>query len=157
MEGPFLLLPGDCHRVKLGGDATAMCETYTTPGDEPTPTGVRVTIQQCILAKHIADMLVACFEGGANYWIRYIQRKGDPPNGKRPAYNSDWIANGGTMSVYAEGDEREHVATLESFASGIVRAAVHTKRSVESFVDDHDASDADLAMQFALFGEIIYG
>jgi hypothetical protein len=40
--------------------------------------------------------------------------------------------------------------------AGISRAAEYFERSPDTFYEEHDAGEADIAFQFAIFGRIIY-
>ena len=151
-------LPGDCWKKHLGDGVTLSVQTQTTPDIEPRPSGVRIVIERTIEPRKISDVLVAAFEGGSVYWIDRIERKGRPPGCMvRVPYHSDWIERGGTLAIWADEDDKEYVLTLESFAAGCVRAAEFADRDFQEFLDDHDANDADVALQFALFDEIVYG
>lgn len=50
-----------------------------------------------------------------------------------------------------------HQLTVPMLKLGIAKAALHKGQAPYYFMDNHDASDADLAIQYALFDAIIYG
>lgn len=98
-------------------------------------------------------------------------------------YASDFVALGRTVMLLVvdftweegytaqvvEGLEPEHVTMAEAsegvwlrlsqedLKRGIRKAAEHYKVTIEGFHDNHDATWADVAVQFALFGKIIFG
>ena len=142
-----------------GNGVNLTVQVFTTPDIEPRPAGVRITTERTIEPSKFGDVLVAALEGGSNYWIDRIGRKDAPPGNSRArvVYHSDWIALGGTLVIRPEDDPKDCVLTLDHFAMGCLAAAKYTKRDLKDFLEDHDANDADLALQFALFNEIVYG
>lgn len=103
----------------------------------------------------VTDILVAAFEGGINYWCTRVDVVVWPPECE---FASDVPTHGGTVYLIVEGDETDRRALdLRSIKRGIRRAAAHFKHTPLSFYENHDASSADCAVQFALFNELVYG
>ena len=106
----------------------------------------------------IDDILATAFEGGINYWCREATvRDGDY---KGAEYASSAVSKGATidLTVYeGEGVVTEKPLTRESIIHGINEAAKFRKQTVEGFYEDHDAESADMAVQFAVFGKLIFG
>lgn len=74
-------------------------------------------------------------------------------------YGGDYLADGGVIHVYEE-DTKERTCrslTRVKLESGIRKAAEHRGLTVRRFMDEQDVEDADIAVQLALFGEIVYG
>ena len=129
------------------------------------------------------NILVCAIEGGSNYWISdhdghywegcLHKHDRDNPDCDKTKYDYNCTCvktfkNGGDMLIYeSEADQygndidkelaNWHRLTLDMLKEGIARAAAHNGQSVQTFMDDHDANDADLALQYALFGAVIYG
>jgi hypothetical protein len=118
------------------------------------------------------DIITCMFEGGSNYWIKYITI--NHPDGKKPSEtpNSTWSADalnkGGTVIVFAHDAELGSVLTRAKLVSGIKgwmithkgRASIiNSSKSGELTLDagDIDAAEADAILQYALFGKLIYG
>jgi len=106
-----------------------------------------------ITNKMISDILVTCFEGGSNYWVEEVRLPDEVPEGA--TYASDVPGLGGTIQVVDF--EGPRPVDREIMVQGIIMAANYMGLSVEDFYENHDAESADIALQFALFGEIIYG
>jgi hypothetical protein len=68
-----------------------------------------------------------------------------------------WTIKRSTTCSRPTGEVKWHPLTRAKMVHGINAAAKHWRMSVEAFVEDADADMADTAVQFALFGEIVYG
>lgn len=107
----------------------------------------------------IDDLLVTAFEGGINYWCNKAEvQDGDYKGG---TYASDVVSRGGTVllhdAVGAEsGDDTVHAINLDKMLSGISVFCNKRKITPEILWETHDAGDADLVVQYAIFGEQIY-
>ena len=116
-----------------------------------------------ITQQQVDDLLCAAFEGGITYWCSSADVKGEWPEGA--TYAHETLTRGATIlltdseSVYESGDGEPVIValTLDNFLSGISQAAEHCGRSVDQFLEDHDADSADWAVQYAVFGELVYG
>jgi len=105
----------------------------------------------------ISDILVAAFEGGINYWAANIGVVGGWPDGAE--YASDIPTRGGSLLITLdpELDESTYVLDLARIKRGIRKAAELQGKTPLAFYEDHDATSADLAVQLALFNEVVYG
>lgn len=104
------------------------------------------------------DVLCAAFEGGSNYWVVRVEIVGQRPKGAR--YVSECVSRGGKLRIVESCDgepEKPHELTADALRGGIEAAAVHFGQTIERWYDNHDAEAADCALQFALFGELVYG
>lgn len=113
----------------------------------------------------IDDIMVSAFEGGINYWCRRVVVQGDYL-GK---YASEQISRGGKLEIWLdepfEDDKTCYVLDRDKFLAGF-------KLWIESDGDSYDAIDhsdgsvdcgqidavcADEIIQYALFGEVVFG
>lgn len=113
----------------------------------------------------IDDIMVSAFEGGINYWCRRVVVQGDYL-GK---YASEQISRGGKLAIWLdepfEDDKTCYVLDRDKFLAGF-------KLWIESDGDSYDAIDhsdgsvdcgqidavcADKIIQYALFGEVVFG
>ncbi len=103
-----------------------------------------------------ADLFVAAIEGGINYWAEVetyrhwfadLENSGDPGQD----YAKAIIIEDETRTAFTV-DSRS-----ENWHTAVAKAADYFGMSVAAFIEDHDAGSGDVVMQFALFGEVVYG
>ena len=108
-----------------------------------------------ITQEQVDDLLCSAFEGGITYWCGRAEVMGEWPEGA--TYAHETLTRGSRIILHDMEAGDTCGLTLDKFLSGITQAAALRGMSVERFVDDHDAETADLAVQFAVFGEVVYG
>ena len=99
---------------------------------------------------HLDSILVGCFEGGSNYWIKKVEVAKDDYKGKK--YASECVAAGGELWIYCDG---KHLLTKPCLINGIEQYLDESK--YKNWPDGSDAYTYDCILQYALFGEIVYG
>ena len=108
------------------------------------------------------DILVTALEGGSNYWIDYI-KAANPPKPREMA-TSIWVSyrlNDG-KTVFINADGVQYGLTKPKLTKGIKLWVKNHPKQVH-LVDGEldagsiDAGDADAILQYALFGELVYG
>lgn len=99
---------------------------------------------------HLDSILVGCFEGGSNYWIKKVEVARDDYKGKK--YASECVAAGGAVWIYCDG---KHLLTKQCLIEGLQMYLDESK--YQNWPDGSDAQTYDLILQYALFGEIVYG
>lgn len=129
-----------------------------------TKEGTMVVGGALIENQDIDDIMVSVLEGGINYWCDEATVVGD----YLWEYASGQISRGGMLKLHAEEDDEWFVLTKAKFLSGLeaVLSDKSTKNAIVE-VDEEgvrrvdpgnvDGPLADLIVQFALFGEIVYG
>lgn len=105
--------------------------------------------------ERVDDILCAALEGGITYWCDRAECVGSYPEGAE--FLSEVLSRGGTIRLHDADENKWHALTLRSFQSGIAKAAKDFGVTVERFHEDHDAGWADNAVQYAIFGEVVYG
>lgn len=121
---------------------------------------VKVEIRVELTQQDIDDIMVAALEGGINYWCDEAAVKGGEYLGK---YASDQISRGGTLLLHDTDEDAYRKLDLEKFLKGF-------KLWLENGGDQYgavqgrevdccniDADCADAIIQYALFGEVVYG
>lgn len=126
---------------------------------------IRTKITVYLTQQDIDDIMVSAFEGGINYWCRRVVVQGDYL-GK---YASDQISRGGKLAIWLdepfEDDKTCYVLDRDKFLAGF-------KLWIENDGNSYDAIDysdgsvdcgqidaicADEIIQYALFGEVVFG
>jgi|GEM_PF-776209 len=123
-----------------------------------------------ITHEDIDDIMCAALEGGITYWCGDAEAVG----GYLGDGADEQISKGGKLSLYDAEDDRFHMLNLEKFMDGIALSIIngYAKDWLETrYTRDNDwlrsgakidagmvdAEAANIIIQFALFGDIIYG
>ena len=108
----------------------------------------------------VDDIMVCALEGGINYWCSSAEVVEDEYYGE---YASDQISRGGSLRLYDSEDDEKYILTLDKFLKGI-KLAVNDGYGKDWFGDDGwldamniDGEAADVIVQMALFGEVVFG
>lgn len=104
----------------------------------------------------IADVVISAIESRLPWWCFELPK--EKPEG---IFWWDRVARGAPVKVLeihpdTEETEASFLLTLPIMRGGIKMAAEAQGKSVRAFIDNHDAFDADLALQMALLGEERY-
>ena len=118
---------------------------------------VRPQIEVNLTQQDIDDIMVTALEGGINYWCQEAEVVGEYLG----EYASDQISRGGSLILHDEDSSDKWELTLEKFLNGVklyFEQGCHVQVE-DSTIDagDIDANDADCIIQFALFGEVVFG
>ena len=118
---------------------------------------VRPQIEVNLTQQDVDDIMVAALEGGINYWCREAEVVGEYLG----EYASDQISRGGSLILHDSESSDKWELTLEKFLNGVklyFEDGCHVQVE-DNRIDagDIDAGDADCIVQFALFGEVVFG
>lgn len=107
----------------------------------------------------IDDVLCSAFEGGSTYWCGEVKMNDKTKMTGKAEYLSSAVSLGAVLAVQdTEGGEgRWLYLDKAKITKGIEAAAVHAGETVAHWYDNHDGEQADCALQFALFDELVYG
>ena len=107
----------------------------------------------------IDDIVCTALEGGINYWCRKAEVVDDDYYGE---YASEQVSRGGSLRLYDREEKKTYILTLEKLLNGI-------KLYLEDYYDSYcivdgkietsmvDAPASDCMVQYAVFGELVYG
>ena len=122
-------------------------------------TEVEVKLKIKLSDQEIDSILSAAFEGGINYWAVKV----DPKDGdfKGTKYASEALSKGATLIIRTDDDGNLEL-DKDKFVSGLEKAIVkypHLFRMNAETLDIGyiDAEVADVIIQMAVFGEVVYG
>lgn len=127
-------------------------------GDKPIeekPKSYSFKVEIKLPQQDIDDIMCTALEGGINQWV---DRKPVPygMDFRGADYAHEVLTRGGSLLIATDDEPDElHELTLEKFLAGI---QMYMDRY--GFIDDAanvDAGDADMIVQFALFGKLVYG
>jgi hypothetical protein len=122
---------------------------------------LNINIKVTLSDSDIADILVTAFEGGINYWCGKVKMlKTSVPDevweANEKIIASDFIGLGGTLKLFdAEDEDETWELNAEKLKAGI--EMYFSENGVDTDMGDIDAEAADSIIQYALFGELVYG
>jgi hypothetical protein len=114
----------------------------------------------------IANILVTAFEGGINYWCKKVKMmkttvSDDVWDREEKIIASDFIGLGGKLRLYdaEEPSDENWILDAEKLKKGLEMYFSDCGENSEVSFDagNIDAGDADSIIQYALFGELVYG
>jgi hypothetical protein len=109
---------------------------------------------ETVKPEDINDLMTTALEGGINYWCNKVEILADPEN--KP-FASEVIAYGGELKIYTD-EGAEFKITRDDIVKGIEKAIEHFEYgSFKQLMEEHDATTADVIIQFALFDKIVFG
>lgn len=121
---------------------------------------VQAEIRVELTQQDIDDIMVAALDGGINYWCDEAAVEGGEYLGK---YASDQISRGGTLLLHDTDEDAYRKLDLEKFLKGF-KLWLENGGDQYGAVQGHevdccniDAGCADEIVQYALFGEVVYG
>lgn len=105
----------------------------------------------------IDDIVCVAFEGGINYWCR----KAEVVGAYLGNYASEQISKGGSVILYDGESDDKWELNLENFLKGLQLYLEKNSNSIvkNGMIDTYnvDAEIADMIIQYALFGELVFG
>lgn len=106
----------------------------------------------------IDDLLITALEGGINYWCYKVEALGmEFPNPDNYLGITNALINGQKVRFYdAESDDVWDL-TIGDLLVGIKRYCQESGTFLSNLMDMHDAESADYIIQYALFGELVFG
>lgn len=121
----------------------------------PEKATLDVTLTLSLNPKVVDDILTTAFEGGINYWCGKVTFAPgvNPPKG---TYASEALTKGCDLILYDAEEPELWTLTLEKMLSGI---KLYCEKRNTLITDDSilDAEEADVVVQLALFGEVVFG
>ncbi len=122
-----------------------------------------VKLQLSITDEDIDDIMAGALEGGINYWCDEAKVVGEYLG----EYASEQISRGGQLKLHDMEEDNEYLLTREKFIDGIAKYVQNPHPydildgSDRVFIKidacQCDAVVCDMIIQYAVFGEVIYG
>ena len=121
---------------------------------------VNAEVKVVLTQEDIDDIMVGALEGGINYWCQEAEVAGDYLG----EYASDQISRGGKLILHDAESNDKWELDLEKFLNGVKLWVQNGDDAYEAVQKDGtvdtcqiDAEMADLIVQYALFGEVVFG
>ena len=115
-----------------------------------------------VYQEDIDDIMCGALEGGIYYWCR----KAEVVGAYLGEYASEQIARGGQLKLYDREEDKVYILDLEKLLNGIKLYAQNPvgyncldmiDGKLEIDCCNADAIVCDAIIQYALFGEVVYG
>lgn len=108
--------------------------------------------------ENINDLMVTALEGGINYWCSSAVVTTQPIEDWKYASDVISLTNGVITLTDTEDEDETWELTTEKFMNGLKLLMDDSDFvDVNDMMDCHDAETADKLIQYALFGELVYG
>ena len=117
-----------------------------------------------VTQENVDDIMCTAFEGGITYWCPRAELVKQPESDIK--YTHEAISRGGEIELYDAEKDEKHLLTLEKFKEGLqrfLRCENHNSCYNSGVIQDGeldcgsiDATCADMIIQYAIFGEIVY-
>lgn len=123
---------------------------------------IRTEFDVILRDEDIDDIMVTALEGGINHWCSEVLPAGEQPG----ECAGGQISRGGYLKLHDFEGNAELILTKEKFTEGLKKYLVNpTAGDFLEFVDHRllvdtgyvDAETADAIIQYALFGDVVYG
>ena len=122
---------------------------------------INVKMDITVKQRDIDTIMAIALDYGVTYWCDRAEVIGEKYLG---VYASDQISRGGDIRLYDAEEDKQYILTLEKFLKGL-ETFITVDRGEHEIIDRHgkinlrkvDGEIADQIVQFALFGEVIFG
>ncbi len=138
---------------------------HTTPSQQKAVKPEPIVIHgRTIPEERIEDLLVNAFEGGSNYWY-IINSFNYPPGQTKQSLGIEFAhmqlpLRGGSLSIgdIEDRNVKEKILDRPAIIKGLQLMADKYPRHWADFIEENDdAITADVFLQLAVWGEVIYG
>jgi len=146
---------------KAGRNESSITKLEYKP--EEWDTVVEVKLLLSITDEDIDDIMAGALEGGINYWCDEAKVDGKYLG----EYASEQISRGGKLKLHDMEEGKEYLLTREAFIDGIVKYLQNPhpydildggdRIFVKIDACQCDAVVCDMIIQYAVFGEVVYG
>lgn len=126
------------------------------------PMALKVELEIVVTQEDIDDIIAGALEGGINYWCNEAKVVGDYLG----EYASEQISRGGQLLLNDFEEEETYTLDKEKFLTGLkmylenphpyeILEEIDNKLGLDTC--NADATVCDMIIQYALFGDVIYG
>ena len=116
-----------------------------------TDIAVKVKVEHTFNKDAIESLLVGAFEGGSNYWIRWVK----PVQEGVDFYDAPF---GYGVRVRADDETHSRLLNMTAIEKGLQLMADTQPRHMADLLNQNDdATTSDVFLQLCLFGYLVYG
>ena len=110
---------------------------------------IEIKKELTITTQDVVDYVLCCEAGGFDYWAEICYKEEDYTAARARLLGPD-----NKLTVYDREEDKEHELTLEKLLDGWKK---YVEKSGNDDFDQYDADNADGILQYAIFGDWIYG
>jgi hypothetical protein len=136
---------------KIGEDGLVTFSEETVVG--------KAKVEIPLTESDIESILVTALEGGIGYWACLVNDGADWVDEPNNVPTSQWatklLLEGKEILFTDEESDKKYTLTLDKVIKGF--ELNYLKRPWDNDIEEGDATTADCIIQFAIFGEVIYG
>lgn len=123
---------------------------------------VKVEMEVVLSTEDIDDIMCGALEGGITYWCNNAEVVGEYLG----EYGHEQIARGGILKIHDREENKDYELTKEKFLKGVALWAKepigcncleHVDGKLHFDTCNADAIVCDAIIQYAIFGDVIYG
>jgi len=117
-------------------------------------------VRKPVTPEAVANLIIAAFEGGSNYWIDKVRHISGNSN-EKPYYADPQLYMDPDFLIEITDNDEEDRWNLNQRA--IVRgldllgSVAHGRHLADFLSENDDAETADVFLQLCLFGDVVYG
>lgn len=125
-----------------------------------------ITQSHAFSPQDIGDLITTALEGGINYWCKKVIIVENPDgtykgvsmeDEENVKHTSDAVGYGGELKFYDAESEDVWFLDAEKMGKGIQMYCEEYSIPLKDLIDEHDADSADAIIQYAIFGELVFG
>ena len=126
-----------------------------------TDTLVTIAVPVNVTVQRVKDLLCNAIEGGSNYWVSTLDRKGGITRAQAEYRQDVPFVHGGWLELEEQeqsGKTKTFKIDLYAIKNGLATMAEKYPKHFADFVQENDdAETGDIFLQCICFGEAIYG
>lgn len=129
---------------------------------------IEIKKELTITTQDVVDYVLCCEAGGFDYWAEICCKDEDYKAAKERLLGPDRpdadlcyedvlaeiLEHGGKLTVYDREDDKDYELTMEKLLDGWKK---YLEKTGNDDFDEYDADSADGILQYAIFGDWIYG
>ena len=114
-----------------------------------------IKVERQITEEQMSDIMCAAFEGGINYWVEGMIRV---PDFHGLDYASEVVGHGYPAFIKPDDEDEEVEINRQKLEKALeILAKDYPAIAHRLASEEYDAGDADVLVQLACFGTVVYG
>lgn len=116
------------------------------------------TVNHTLEAKALADLMVTAIEGGCTHWAESLELLEGTDLFEPPYYADPKFYSFPFKLALTDCEGDVHTLTIDELTKGwSLLLQLYPRRALSAQDESYDAEDADVFLQLAVYGDVIYG